>query len=170
MNMLKTAIAGTTLAMLCSSGVASADDAQIRFGVGAGVQYSGLGGSVQRVTDIDMIAVGVGMVGNHSIYGSAFGVGVSYQRADLIGVVEGQPNRHALGGYLGAVGHEGRATFRNGRWTAQEHNTIWGVGATYNYFQNGINSTGWTLGAGLIYGSGDIKNVSGLVINLGYQF
>lgn len=170
MKLKKTAIATSAVVMMCSSAIASAEDAQIRYGLGAGIQYSGLGGSVQRVTDRDMIAVGVGMVGNHSVYGTAFGAGVSYQRADIIGVVEGQPNRHALGGYLGAVGHEGRATFRNGRWTTQEHNTIWGFGLTYNYFQNGINSTGWSLGAGVVHGNGDFRSVSGLAINLGYQF
>lgn len=148
----------------------SAADSDVRFGLGVAPQYGGVGGSVQRVTDYDLLAFGVGVIGYSSWEGTAIGAAISYQRADLIGVREGEPNRHALGFMVGAVGNETSARYTNGQWQDTSNDAIWGGGLTYNYYHRGIRNSGWVVGLALTHGKGSYRDVTGGGITLGYQF
>lgn len=149
---------------------AVASNADIRFGAGVAPQYGGLGGSVQRVTDYDLLAFGLGVIGYSSLEGTAVGAAISYQRADLVGTHLGEPNRHALGFMVGAVGNETSARFADGRWQETSNDPIWGGGVTYHYYRNGIRTRGFVVGLSLTHGSGSYRNVTGGGLTLGYQF
>lgn len=161
--------------VLCSSLAlfsvpSSAQDSDIRFGVGMGALYSGLGANVARVTDDDSFTFGVGWISRSSWSGNAYGVGFSYQRADLIGVRPYEPNRHALGIYLGAVGSQTTFEWENGWWRNTGNKPVWGGGVGYYFYQHGIRHRGFTAGLNLTYGRRDQYDTTDIGINIGYRF
>lgn len=157
------------MAVLVSAPV-SAENAQVRAALGGGNEYGGLGVQLARTSDYDRWSLGLGLAGYSDFYGAAYGAAFSYQRADLIGVRGGEPNRHALGVFIGPVGTEGEAEFRNGFYETRDYKAVWGAGVNYHYYRRGINAPGWSVGFGVGHGSGRHRDMTNVNIAVGYQF
>lgn len=155
---------------LLVSAVANAQSSHLRVAFGAGNEYGGLGLQVARTTDSDRWSIGAGVAGHSDFYGTAYGAALSYQRADLIGVRAQEPNRHALGVFVGPVGTEGEAQFRNGFYETRDYKPVWGAGVNYHYYRRGINTAGWSVGFGVGHGSGRYRDMTNVNIAVGYQF
>ena len=155
---------------LLGSSVAHADNANVRAALGIGNEYGGLGVQVARTTERDRWSIGAGLAGHSDFYGTAYGAAISYQRADLIGVRELEPNRHALGVFIGPIGTEGVAQVRNGRIELRDYKAVMGAGVNYHYYRRGINSPGWSVGFGVGHGSGEHRDMTNVNIAFGYQF
>lgn len=161
-------VAGTAL---LASSVVQAETSGFRAALGAGNEYGGLGVQLARTTDHDRWSVGAGLAGYSDFYGgAAYGFALSYQRADLIGVRPFEPNRHALGVFIGPIGTEGEAQIRNGLYETRNYKAVWGAGMNYHYYRQGINSPGWSVGFGVGHGSGKHRDMTNVNLALGYQF
>lgn len=152
------------------SSVATAEETNLRIALGIGNEYGGLGVQVARTTERDRWSIGAGLAGHSDFYGTAYGAAISYQRADLIGVREFKPNRHALGVFIGPIGTEGEAEVRNGLIELRDYKAVIGAGVNYHYYRRGINSPGWSVGFGIGHGSGKYRDMTNVNIAFGYQF
>ncbi len=148
------------------------------FGAGIGAMYSGLGINVGLKTDRQLKYLSLGCLGYSRTRSSdvderdlACGAGVGIIRTDLFAV---ENNRHGIGLYVGAVGSEResdpKVIYRpNSVMAAYGVKPVYGVGASYVYFWNGISASGLNLGITPAIGFNNGAKGS-LLLQIGYQF
>jgi hypothetical protein len=137
-------------------------DERYSFGLGIGTMYAGLGANVAWLSDNNFSYLTVGCIGVvHDRDGpddGACGAGIGWLRKNVFSSLS---EKHGFGFHLGPV-----STALGGT----KVDAIYGVGATYAYFSNGVGQRGFVLGATPSLGRkhGDMKAYFSL--NLGYQF
>ncbi|RTE86423.1 MULTISPECIES: hypothetical protein [Gammaproteobacteria] len=145
------------------------DWTDLKFAAGVGVNYTGIGASAGYTFDNTYLSASSGIMSNTDRYGELFGVGVSYQRTDLLQQLLDVSNKHALGLYAGSLGSEVTTRLRNGS-TYWRADSMLGLAATYNYFFNGIEQSGFHVGFFTGYSFSDVENTSTTGVQIGYRF
>ncbi|CUS47513.1 MAG: hypothetical protein HLUCCO02_12955 [Idiomarinaceae bacterium HL-53] len=165
-------------AMACLSGVIPYANAQeqtpfdwsdVTFAAGIGVNYTGIGGSVGYVRGHEYYSLSVGVMNSSDRYGENVGVGLSYQRSDLLPKWFGLSEQHTIGGYVGSLGTEISATIRNGSVFTRQKDMLGGA-VTYNYYLNGFQNRGFHFGAFAGYSFSDIEDKGTVGFQVGYRF
>lgn len=163
-----------TAALAFATLPAQADEEQIdwkdiQFSAGVGVNYTGLGASLGYVNEDTYYSVSLGLMTSSDTYGEVFGLGLSYQRSDLLHEWFGWSEKHALGAYAGSMGTDITTSLQNGSsyWRSEDR---LGAALTYNYFFNGMTASGFHIGTYAGYSFSNIKNLSEAGIQIGYRF
>lgn len=136
---------------------ASFADNGVSFGAGLGSLYSGLGVNVALRSDSQFgyVAAGcLGVMSSASGWIVPCGIGAGWLWTDLLSKAN---NRHGIGLYAGPTEY-------------RYNKTRYGLGATYEYFLDGVNSNGWNFGTTLAGRRENGKARATLFINTGYQF
>jgi len=133
-------------------------------GVGFGTPYAGLGANLALAGTHDFKYLSAGCLAgteHDDDWDLACGIGVGWMWTDLFAW---RPNHQAIGVYLGPVGSQ-RDSGPDGKLHA-----VYGVGASYNYFFNGVGRPGALLGLTPVIDRRDGDTEASLMLNLGYQF
>lgn len=139
--------------------VASFADNEVSFGVGVGSLYSGIGVNAALKGDSHIGYVSAGCIGigysDNSGWILPCGIGAGWIWTNLLTKTN---NRHGLGLYAGPVG------------VNKNDKARYGIGVTYVYFLQGVNTKGWNVGITQAVGKENGNTKGSLLINVGYQF
>lgn len=131
------------------------------FGIGIGVMYNGLGVSygTQKKDSYKYASLGCLNASESSSRGTEVncGAGLGYITTTLISNTE---NNHGVGAHVGATYNEVHGFNEVELFVAPQ----------YVYFLNGINKSGFNLGANIFLGKHDGKSEAGAGLQIGYQF
>ncbi len=163
--MKKLAFALSLLSLTCFA-EETPPEAQYTVGLGMGSLYSGIGANFGFISKIDMKYISAGCTEYSSRNGSSCGFGLGWITTDLFNA---DSNKHGFGIYASLVGEENYATLKNGKYDFHS-NSIYGVGASYTFFMNGIDRSGMTLGASIHVTNADYEDNFGGFLTVGYQF
>jgi hypothetical protein len=144
-----------SLMLVTSSQTLANDD--FTFGIGAGSLYSGIGVNAAIQSKVDLKYISAGCV-SYSPQGAVCGMGIGWIKTDIF---DFQTPNHGASVYIGVIGSER---------DYDGSQPIYGAGAGYHYFFNGIGNSGVNLGFTLVSGNGDYDRLTGAMLQLGYQF
>lgn len=162
----------TSFFILTLSYLVSADDnssnktitpnnkSNLHWGLGIGHNYTGIGANIVLVDENSAKSASIGC--ESVSYSSAFGtstncgLGIAYVTTEIIK----DNGFHGVGTYF-------HITENNLRHTSEIEAAL---GAGYNYYINGINSTGWNFGVGIDLLTKNRNNDHSVYFSVGYQF
>ncbi|QDP00400.1 hypothetical protein [Thalassotalea sp. PS06] len=168
---IKSAAMAVILALLSFQSYANtqlnAEDYDWTLGLGYGTMYSGIGANYGLRSDTDIKYVSLGYFGYSSTYGSKYGVGIGWINSDWI---IPDSKHHAMSTFIGTAGVESSTEITSNGTYKSESKTIYGIGLGYQYFMNGINEPGFTIGFALVARDAEYDDKLVPAINIGYQF
>lgn len=168
---LKSAAMAVILALLSFQSYATtqlnAEDYDWTLGLGIGTMYSGIGANFGLRSDTDIKYLSIGCFEYSSIYGGKCGAGIGWINSNWI-IPESK--HHAMSTFIGISGAErGTEITSNGTFKTDSR-TIYGIGLGYQYFMNGIDESGFTIGFAVVARAAEYEDKLVPAINIGYQF